>query len=324
MAQIGQDINQAAKLLMAGKLIGMPTETVYGLAGNGLAAESVAQIFAVKDRPYFDPLILHFPDLRSVKPLVREFPAQAEALAKAFWPGPLTLVLPKSEQIPDLVTSGLPHVAVRVPGHPLALSLLRQLPFPLAAPSANPFGFISPTTAGHVAAQLGAKIPYILDGGPCQVGLESTIVSFAGEMPRVLRKGGLPLEAIRAKIGEVQVHQSSSSRPDAPGMLQKHYAPTKPFMLGDLQQLLEQFANKQSVIITFEKPLIPLPETVSRVFCLSEKGSLTEAAQRLFSTMRQADTCNVEVILAQPVPNQGLGLAINDRLRRAAAPSSAQ
>ena len=317
MATISNNITAAAQHLQNGELVGIPTETVYGLAGNGLSPKSLAEIFRVKARPAFDPLILHAPSWGKVAELVTDFPEKALQLAKAFWPGPLTLVLPKAPIVPDLATSGLTHVAVRVPQHPLTLALLNALPFPLAAPSANPFGFISPTTAQHVDQQLGKKIPFILDGGPCQVGLESTIVSCVTEQPIVLRKGGLPIESIEKLIGKVTINQTSSSKPDAPGMLQKHYSPTTPFILGDLEELMKKYGHQKLAVIAFEK--LPSGRAIGNTFILSPKRDLAEAAGRLFSFMRKADALGIDLILAETVPEEGLGRAINDRLRRAAA-----
>nr|WP_310590383.1 L-threonylcarbamoyladenylate synthase [Dyadobacter sp. NIV53] len=229
MAIIDNDVQLAKQFLLKGQLVAIPTETVYGLAGNALDEKSVLSIFEVKNRPSFDPLIIHTDSLDKLKNYVTDLPASARNLAIAFWPGPLTLLLPKKSIIPDLVTSGLDHVAVRIPNHPLTLELLRQLEFPLAAPSANPFGYISPTKSEHVNAQLGEKIPYILDGGECGVGIESTIVGFVNDIPTVYRLGGLAIDEIENIVGKVNVLPHSSSNPQAPGMLKSHYAPRKPF-----------------------------------------------------------------------------------------------
>lgn len=231
MAQIGQEIGRAKAFLEAGNVVGIPTETVYGLAGNALNSDAVLKIFRVKNRPQFDPLIVHTDSLAKVETFVTAIPEPARQLADACWPGPLTLLLPKRDAIPDLVTAGLPTVAVRVPNHPLTLALLRSLAFPLAAPSANPFGYISPTTAAHVADQLGDRVPYILDGGPADVGLESTIIGFENGQTIVFRLGGLALELIERLIGPVSVRTHSTSNPKAPGMLSSHYAPRKPLIL---------------------------------------------------------------------------------------------
>lgn len=321
-AEIGRDLALAANFLRNGQLVGMPTETVYGLAGNALNPEAVAAIFSTKQRPAFDPLIMHLPNVDRVRQYVEDLPKQAIQLANAFWPGPLTMVFKRKAIVPDLVTAGLDTVAVRVPAHPMAQALLEQLDFPLAAPSANPFGYISPTQPEHVQEQLGTKIPYVLDGGPCQIGLESTIVSFTGDEPVLLRKGGLAVESIAAVLGqEVKMNLHSSSNPQAPGMLAKHYAPKTAFYLLDDDVPIQHFAPFNAVppsrraLLTFAAS----EEVEGDVFDLSERGSLPEAANKLFATLRSLDAGNYQVIVAKLVPEQGLGLAINDRLRRAAA-----
>lgn len=318
MALIGTDIDLAQSFLKNGQLVGIPTETVYGLAGNALNPESVALIFETKNRPTFDPLILHTSSFERVGEFVSDFPEELKQLAKKFWPGPLTLLLPRKPIVPDLVTSGLNRVAVRVPNHPLTLTLLEQLEFPLAAPSANPFGYISPTQAAHVEAQLGEKIPYILDGGPCAVGLESTIVGMEDEEIVIYRLGGLEIGEIEDVVGPVKVKDHSSSNPAAPGQLDSHYAPRKPFLLGDLKTLI---AKKQAegfdfAVLSFSDAFVQMPQ--EKQIALSPSRDLHEAAQNLFSAMRKLDETPVQVILAELMPETGLGRAINDRLRRAA------
>jgi L-threonylcarbamoyladenylate synthase len=316
---IGTDIQTAKRLLEQGHVVGIPTETVYGLAGNALDPDAVLSIFRVKNRPAFDPLIVHTDSLEKVRSLVTELPPMAGQLARAFWPGPLTLLLPKQPHVPDLTTSGLPRVAVRIPNHPLILSLLRQLTFPLAAPSANPFGYISPTSAQHVAQQLGEQVSYILDGGPCGIGLESTIVGFdEGGEPTIYRLGGLALEAIEAAVGtSVQVRSHSSSNPAAPGMLSSHYAPRKPVRVWLPGKLVEW--PEQTGALAFDTYLPGIPEANQRR--LSPTGNLNEAAKNLFGYLRELDALPVGQLYIQYVPDDGLGRAINDRLRRAAAPT---
>ncbi len=321
MAQIGTDIALAQSFLESGQLVGIPTETVYGLAGNALNPEAVALIFETKNRPSFDPLILHTSSLDRVEEFVSVFPDKLKVLGEQFWPGPLTLLLPRKSNVPDLVTSGLDRVAVRVPNHPLTLTLLEQLEFPLAAPSANPFGYISPTQAAHVEAQLGEKIPYILDGGPCEVGLESTIVGMEGEELVVYRLGGLEISAIEKVVGPVKVKDHSSSNPAAPGQLDSHYAPRKPFVLGDLKVLIQENLEKGTkfAVLSFSD-FFPEVSPADQM-ALSTRRDLHEAAKNLFSAMRKLDETPVEVILAELTPETGLGRAINDRLRRAAVKS---
>jgi len=317
MAQIGTDIALAQSFLESGQLVGIPTETVYGLAGNALNPTSVALIFETKNRPSFDPLILHTSSLTRVEEFVLDFPDKLKVLAEKFWPGPLTLLLPRKPIVPDLVTSGLNRVAVRVPNHPLTLALLEQLEFPLAAPSANPFGYISPTQAAHVEAQLGDNIPYILDGGSCEVGLESTIVGMEEEELVVYRLGGLEISAIEKVVGPVKVKDHSSSNPAAPGQLDSHYAPRKPFVLGDLKVLIRENLEKglKFAVLSFSD-FFPEVNSADQI-ALSSKGDLHEAAKNLFSAMRKLDEGNSAVILAELLPEVGLGRAINDRLRRA-------
>lgn len=319
MAEVGVNIERAAAYLNQGQLVAIPTETVYGLAGNALDIKAVSSIFETKNRPTFDPLILHADSLERIYPLVSSFPEKLKRLAQAFWPGPLTLLLPREEIISDLVTSGLDRVAVRVPNHPLTLALLAQLEFPLAAPSANPFGYISPTQVGHVDAQLGTQIPYILDGGACAVGLESTIVGMEGEQVVIYRLGGLDLSKIEAVVGQVTVQAHSSSNPSAPGQLASHYAPRKPFLLGNLVELVPKMIQqgKEVGVLSFNSHFSTIPS--DRQVALSATQDLQEAAQRLFMGMRLLDESTASVILAELVPEIGLGRAINDRLKRAAA-----
>jgi L-threonylcarbamoyladenylate synthase len=316
-ATIGTDIAQAKYFLEKADVVGMPTETVYGLAGNALNIEAVSKIFKAKNRPTFDPLIVHTNSASRLMDFVTHIPPAAQKLIDAFWPGPLTLLLPKKPIIPDLVTSGSERVAVRIPDHPLALALLASLDFPLAAPSANPFGYISPTAAQHVAAQLGDQIPYILDGGASRVGVESTIVGFEGGEVVVYRLGGVSVEAISLLVGMVKIMPHSSSRPDAPGMLLSHYAPRKKFILGNIPQLLAEHTHDKVAVLSFSQSYPQLPDALQRV--LSAQGDTTEAAQHLFAAMRYLDTTEADLIISELVPEEGLGRAINDRLRRASA-----
>ncbi|MDG1276947.1 MAG: L-threonylcarbamoyladenylate synthase [Algoriphagus sp.] len=319
MAEISKDLRLAKRLLEEAKLVAIPTETVYGLAGNALNPMAVAAIFETKKRPSFDPLIIHVSELSKVATYVTDFPSPLRKLAEEFWPGPLTLLLPKSSKIPDLVTSGLDRVAIRVPNHPLTLQLLTSLDFPLAAPSANPFGYISPTLPAHVDAQLGDKIPLILDGGPCEVGLESTIIGLEGDEITVYRLGGLEIDAIEAVVGKVSIKDYSSSNPQAPGLLESHYAPSTSFVLGNLEELIPLYIQRgiPFAVLSFSKKWQSISNF--KQLALSEKGDLKGAAANLFSHMRKLDELKVEVILAELMPNIGLGKAINDRLNRASA-----
>lgn len=316
MAEIGSNIQKAIDLLNAGELVAIPTETVYGLAGNALNPDAVTKIFAVKNRPQFDPLIVHVPDLDHADLYTKEISQKAKVLAKKFWPGPLTLLLKKKSIIPDLVTSGLDTVGIRCPNHELTRALLEKLTFPLAAPSANPFGYVSPTTPAHVNEQLGNKIKYILDGGPCTIGIESTIVGFESDNVIVYRLGGLSVEQIEESIGKVNVQTHSTSNPKAPGQLKSHYSPEKKVILGDLIDLTKKYSLKESAILSFREDY-----NAPFKFVLSPTGTIEQAAQNLFTALRTLDKMPVKIILAELVPEAGLGRAINDRLRRAAAES---
>lgn len=315
-ARIGQDVAYAAELLREQQLVAIPTETVYGLAGNALSKTAVANIFAVKNRPTFDPLIIHSSELCRFSQWTQPIPKPLFRLAEAFMPGPLTLLVDKKPIIPDLVTAGSARVAIRIPAHPLSRTLLTTLDFPLAAPSANPFGYISPTTAQHVARQLGAQIPYILDGGPAQVGVESTIVGMEAGQVVVFRKGGITVEAIQELVGEIVVRDFSASDPQAPGMLKSHYAPRIPLVMGRIDDLVAKYADYRLGILAFRNLVPALP--VEQQIVLSAQGDLREAARRLFAALRELDAMDIDLIIAEPLPETGLGRAINDRLRRAA------
>ena len=310
---VGSSISTARRELEKGNLVAIPTETVYGLAANGLDTSAVLKIFEAKNRPFFDPLIIHTHSLDKVDGLVKHIPEKAKVLAEKFWPGPITLLLPKRDFIPDLVTSGLPLVAIRIPNHQLTLKLLESLDFPLAAPSANPFGYVSPTTAEHVSAQLHDKVSYILNGGPCSVGLESTIVSFEENKVYVHRLGGLQIEEIEKIAGEVQFILNTSSNPKAPGSLKSHYATKTKIVVGEIEELLEIYKNNNSGVISFQKTY-----TLKNNRVLSPQGNLSEAAKNLFSAMREMDKMKLDVIITEKFPDEFLGRAINDRIKRAA------
>jgi L-threonylcarbamoyladenylate synthase len=288
-------IDEAARLILAGQPVAVPTETVYGLAADATDAEAVARIYAAKGRPSFNPLIVHVPDLASAETLA-EFPAQARELAARHWPGPLTLVLRKrgDANLASIVTAGLETVAIRVPRHPAMQALLRASGRPLAAPSANASGSISPTRAGHVLKGLGGRIPLILDAGATQVGLESTIVAAYGDQLRLLRPGPIDLGLGFEPGGKIQ----------SPGMLARHYAPAKPLRLDATE------ARPGEYLIGFG----PVTGHAS----LSCSGDMIEAAARLFDLLHQADAADAETIAVASIPAQGVGLAIRDRLRRAA------
>ena len=298
-------------------MVAFPTETVYGLGANALSPLAVARIFEIKNRPFFDPLIIHIARHDEVRKLVISVPPDADRLMERCWPGPLTIVLSKTEIIPDIVTAGLTTVAIRMPRHPMALRLIQEAACPVAAPSANPFGYVSPTAAQHVRDQLGNKIDMILDGGPCEVGLESTILSFCGDRPKLLRPGGLPLEEIESIIGRGRVELSppKETAPSSPGRLPRHYAPRTPIVVGEWRKNLEAYQNKRIGLLAFRE--VNTPFSFCHVEVLSPRGDLQEAAVNLFAAIRRLDALYLEVILAEAVPEMGLGRAIMDRLRRA-------
>ena len=314
MVMPGSNMETAVNCLKAGEIVGIPTETVYGLSANALNAEAVAKIFVAKNRPFFDPLIVHVHDIAEAEKYVQSMPEKARMLANAFWPGPLTLVLPKKEIIPDLVTAGQDTVGIRVPAHPVCLELLKTLNFPLAAPSANPFGYVSPTTAQHVADQLGDKVCYILDGGACRVGVESTIVGFPQGEPVIYRLGGIAIEQIVGIIGSVTEQISTGSNPASPGQLDVHYSPRCKVVISKKNKIPD---TPKTAYLRYCEPISGI-ET-NRQLVLSPNKNLEEAAVNLFAMLRQLDNLGFQCIVAELLPETGLGRAINDRLRRAAA-----
>lgn len=315
------EVTRAADVLRAGGLVALPTETVYGLGANALDPKAVARIFAAKRRPAFDPLIVHVAALDDWTKVASAMPARALALARRFWPGPLTLVLPKLPAIPDIVTSGLPTVGVRVPDHALMRAVLERAGCPVAAPSANRFGRLSPTRAEHVLEQLGEDIDLVLDGGPCAVGVESTIVRPDADGVTVLRLGGLPVEEIAAVAGPVRVaaHESPTA-PEAPGMLPQHYAPHTPIVFVAAGEAPVPPSGARWGLLALGKDAAARAGRAwAATEYLTDDGDLVTAAARLFDALHRLDALGLERIVALALPDQGLGRAINDRLRRAAA-----
>ncbi|WBB82446.1 L-threonylcarbamoyladenylate synthase [Micromonospora sp. WMMD882] len=311
-------VAEAAAVLRAGGLVAFPTETVYGLGANALDGHAAARIFAAKARPSFDPLITHLADPAELAGLVGAVPSLVAALAERFWPGPLTLIVARPAAVPPIVTSGLATMAVRVPDHPVARALIRAAGVPVAAPSANRFGMLSPTRAEHVAAGLGDAVDLIVDGGPTRCGIESTILDARGDRPVVLRLGALPVEALVEAVGPVDVRPGSSGQPVAPGGLAAHYAPRTPLRLVDPPPSAtapRPDDHTRGYLALRERPAQPY----GAVEVLSPDGDLTGAAARLFDALHRLDATGVTEILAERVPEAGLGRAINDRLRRAAA-----
>lgn len=317
-ADVTTDVDRAASVLRGGGLVAFATETVYGLGADAENVTAVARVFEAKGRPRFDPLIVHIADAGDAARFVREWPSIAGQLAERYWPGPLTLVLPKSSRAPDLVTAGLPNVALRVPGHPLARDFIRRSGRAVAAPSANRFGQVSPTTAAHVLDQLSDRIDLVLDGGPCRVGVESTVIDLTGPLARILRPGGVTREELSKVLGyELPLANQTIEAgiaAAAPGMLRQHYAPRTPVEL--VPSLDGAPASRSTAVLGFQR----VPDGRWRaVEVLSETGDLREAAARFFAALRRLDACGADRILAAPFPDVGLGLALNDRLRRAAA-----
>jgi L-threonylcarbamoyladenylate synthase len=307
-------IERAARLLRAGELVAFPTETVYGLGGDATDEAAVAHIFAAKGRPHFNPLIVHVPGLAEAEALAL-FDERARIAARRFWPGPLSLVLPRRAEcgLSLLASAGLDSVALRVPAHPVAQALLRTAGRPLAAPSANRSGRVSPTTAQHVLDELGDSVGLILDGGACPVGIESTVLDLTGAVPALLRPGGITLEQLAEIFGQIEIPAAGDRWPRAPGRLPSHYAPGLPVRLDAAN------ARPGEALLAFGAEV---PPGFAEVLFLSRSGDLAEAAANLFAMLRRLDRPEFAGIAVMPILERGLGRAINDRLRRAAAPRS--
>ena len=309
----GQDpsaIKKAGRIIKEGGIVVFPTETVYGLGADAFNPQAVARVFEVKKRPFFDPLIVHVKDPKDLEELCEGVDQRAKKLIERFWPGPLTLVLPKKDKVPDIVTSGLKTVAVRMPSHPIALSLIRESQTFIAAPSANSFGKLSPTRVEHVLRDIGDKVDLILDGGPCEVGVESTILALYPR-PTLLRPGGIPREEIERLIGKLESHPPGE-KPLAPGELPKHYSPRTPLRIIREGEKIPE--GLKIGLLAFKRPR---EGPFWAVEVLSEKGDLREAASRFFEALHRLDQLGLDLILAEPFPEEGLGLAIMDRLRKA-------
>ncbi|MGD0230256.1 MAG: L-threonylcarbamoyladenylate synthase [Syntrophorhabdales bacterium] len=307
-------ISRAVFLLKKGGLVAFPTETVYGLGADAYNARAVARIFELKKRPRFDPLIVHIARKEWVGTLARFVPAKAGLLMDRFWPGPLTIILEKTDIIPDIVTAGLPTVGIRMPGHPVALDLIGRLERPIAAPSANPFGYMSTTTAADVARLFDERLPLILDGGPASYGIESTIVSVRGDEVRLHRHGSVSIEELQTAVGEVREKETDGTggAPEAPGELPYHYAPHAPLCIIGSPSEIEV---ENSAFLAFRAPGAAVRSAHVRV--LSERGDMREAAARFFSYLIALDRTGVDLIYAETIPEKGLGRAIMERLRKA-------
>jgi L-threonylcarbamoyladenylate synthase len=314
---ITKDLSIIKEQLVQGELIGFPTETVYGLAGNVFNTKAVSAIFKTKNRPISNPLIVHVASISQARALVNRFPEKASILAKQFWPGPLTMILPKSKIVSGLVTAEQKNVAIRIPNHPMALSLLNQLDFPLVAPSANPFNRISPTTAEHVEAYFPAI--HTLDGGACRSGVESTIVGFEDDEVVLLRHGAISIETIEAKVGRI-LNRTASEKATLPGQHKKHYAPSSCELIVSYEPLfmLSAVKHKKVGILWFKSVQIESIHVEANLV-LAPSGELEEAAKNLFSALHTLDNMGLDLIIVQRLPAKGLGITINDRLDRAAA-----
>jgi L-threonylcarbamoyladenylate synthase len=310
---IGTNITRAVELLNEGQLVAIPTETVYGLAGNAIDPDAVVRIYEAKKRPRFNPLIIHLPSLEAAEKYVSGIPEIIRKIAAKFSPGPISYLLPKAEIVPDIITAGSDRVVIRIPSHPMALELLGKLDFPLAAPSANPFGYVSPVTAQHVYDGLHGRIPYILDGGPCVVGLESTIIGLEDDELIIHRVGGVSADDIEEISGMRPRYSLLHEKPDTPGQLKTHYAPAKPLLVGDPSLLIGNHRSKKIAVISLSR--IYDGAFLNRP--LSSAGDLHVAAANLFSVLRELDRSDADMIIAERFPEQGIGQAINDRLGRA-------
>lgn len=331
-------IERAAALLRAGKLVVFPTETVYGLGADALQTNAVEKIFAAKGRPYSDPLIAHIADEQDLERVAKDIPAVARELARAFWPGPLTLILPAGPHIPQLVTAGLATVAVRMPRHPVALALIRAVEAPIAAPSANRFMHVSPTTARHVLTDLDGRVPLILDGGACEVGVESTILDLCADVPTILRPGGISLEALRTHLPNVQPPIQRKQRHEeeadehsvqkAPGQMLIHYAPAVPSFLFEgsnetmraamLAEVQRRRAQSERVgVLIADEDIEAYQESGALIYATGRAEAPEQIATRLFAGLRALEEAGVQVILCRSFSEEGLGLAIQDRLLKA-------
>ena len=330
-------IEHAAKLLQDGEIVVFPTETVYGLGADAFQPSALERIFEAKGRPFSDPLIVHVADEHELELLTEKIPTEAKRLAREFWPGPLTLILPKGSRVPPLVTAGLETVAVRMPRHAVALSLIKALGSPIAAPSANRFMHISPTTAHHAYADLTGKVPLILDAGPCELGLESTVLDLCSDKPRILRPGGISLEALRTILPDVQSPEQRRAVDEleeevaqkAPGQLLTHYAPRVPLLLfdGTIDEMYASMSieierrrakGERVGILIAEEDIPKFQDTHALVYSVGRADDLMQVAAHLFAGLRSLEEAQVHVILCRNFKEQGVGLAIRDRLLKAA------
>jgi len=313
---ISDNISQAAHFLKIGKAVAIPTETVYGLAANIYNEQAIRSIFELKERPLNNPLIVHIHSFDQLEEIAVDIPGVAYQLAKTFWPGPLTLVLDKNPSIPDVITANKPTVGIRMPNHPVTLELLKSIDFPLAAPSANPFKRISPTNPERVFEYFENKLPFILNGGECENGIESTIIGFREGKPIIYRLGALAQNKIEEITGKIEVLNSDNEAPDAPGMLDKHYSPrTKLILTENMEEEIRRNGGKKIGLLSFN--FFDSQELVLAHKILSVTSNLDEAAHNLYEYLQELDQLDLEVIIAEMMPKKALGNSINDRLKRA-------
>ena len=313
---ITNSIDKAAALLVAGEVVAIPTETVYGLAGNLFNPSAVEKIYTLKNRPRNNPLIVHVKDMEAALPLITEFPKPLQQLAEKYWPGPLTVLLKKSKLVPDSITAGSDFVAIRVPAHPLTKQLLEQIPFPLVAPSANPFTRISPTKAEHVEQYFGDSIPCILDGGSCSVGLESTIIGMNNDTPLLYREGVLGKLLLESLIGPIEKFNPQKNTILTPGQWPRHYAPLTKTILCKREEIMLHVKDNTGIIV-YKEPLLSVNTNQQHI--LSENGSLVEAAKNLYQILHHVDKQKYETIICEMLPQEELGNTINERLKRASS-----
>ena len=315
MIRVGKSIKESINNLKKGKIVVIPTETVYGLGVNALDQDAVDKVFKLKKRPYYDPLICHTDSINKVKEFVKTFPRKAEILAKNFWPGPLTILLEKKKIIPDITTSKLKRVGFRIPNNKLTLSILEKINFPVAAPSANPFGYISPTLPKHILSMFKNDISYILDDGGCDVGIESTIVGFENKKTLVYRVGGITIEKLEKVIGKVEIFKKNITFPESSGMLKNHYSPKKDLIIGEIRTLIKKYKNNKIGILSYNKYYEGV--NFKNQIILSKNLNLEEASRNLYKSLHSLDSMNIDLILTSLLPNNGIGESINDRIIKA-------
>ena len=315
MIRVGKSIKESINNLKKGKIVAIPTETVYGLGVNALDQDAVDKVFKLKKRPYYDPLICHTDSINKVKEFVKTFPRKAEILAKNFWPGPLTILLEKKKIIPDITTSKLKRVGFRIPNNKLTLGVLEKINFPVAAPSANPFGYISPTLPKHILNMFKNDISYILDDGGCSVGIESTIVGFENNKTLVYRVGGITIEKIEKVIGKVEIFEKNITFPKSSGMLKNHYSPKKDLIIGEIKTLMKKYKNNKIGILSYNKYYEGV--NFKNQIILSKNLNLEEASRNLYKSLHLLDSMNIDLILTSLLPNHDIGKSINDRIIKA-------